>query len=588
MAISEYPDRPVRAQFCVVGGGLSGMCAAIAAARHGVDTVLIHDRPVLGGNASSEIRMWVCGAHGMMETGIIEEIRLENLRRNPNQNYSIWDTILYEKVRFQPNLRLFLNTSCNGVEMEGERIRAVRAWQMTTQRNFRVEADYFADCSGDSVLAPLTGAEYRYGREGRSEFGESIAPEKPDARTMGMSCLIQAREMTEPQKFIAPEWAYRFDTDEELSNREHVLDQINNFWWLELGGENDAIGDTEEIRDELLRVAYGIWDHIKNRGDHGADNWALEWVGFLPGKRESRRYVGDHIITQNDVASGGKFPDTVAYGGWTMDDHHPGGFRYPGNPNIFHPAPSPYGIPYRSLYSRNIDNLWFAGRNLSATHCALSSTRVMATCALLGQAVGSAAAVAVRHGLSPRGVYTGRMAELQRLLMEDDCFLPGFRREISEAARSARLRSSNGGDPSGLLTGIDRVYDGCDNCWNAAAGDRVEYEFDRLREVTEVRVTLDSDLFRNNDDNDHLNVPCNYPLKMKKFSISPLLIEAFRVEGRTPEGKVVEVMQVAENFQRFHHLRLKEPLRLTGLRLVVEKCRKPGTSRVFAFDFVAS
>ena len=185
--VAEFPAQRLHARFCVIGGGLAGMCAAIAAARHGVDTILVHDRPVLGGNASSEIRMWVCGAHDMMETGIIEEIRLENLRRNPGQNYSIWDSILYEKVRFQPNLRLFLNTTCNGVEMEGAHIRAVKAWQMTTQKNFVIEANYFADCSGDSVLAPLTGAEFRFGREARGEFGESIAPEVSDRRTMGMS-----------------------------------------------------------------------------------------------------------------------------------------------------------------------------------------------------------------------------------------------------------------------------------------------------------------------------------------------------------------------------------------------------------------
>jgi hypothetical protein len=178
---------------------------------------------------------------------------------------------------------------------------------------------------------------------------------------------------------------------------------------MELGGNRDSIRDTEILRDELIKISFGTWDFIKNSGHFESENLELEWVGFLPGKRESRRYVGDHILNQNDVENEGRFEDIVAYGGWTMDDHHPDGFRYKGQPTIFHPAPSPYGIPYRSLYSKNISNLFFAGRNISATHAALSSTRVMATCAIMGQAVGTAAAIAVRDDLSPRGVYEERL-----------------------------------------------------------------------------------------------------------------------------------------------------------------------------------
>ena len=163
-----------KADLCVIGGGLAGMCAAIAAARHGAKVVLMHDRPVLGGNASSEIRMWICGAHGEnnRETGIIEEIELENMYRNPNRNYSIWDSILYEKVRFEENITLLLNCSCNSLEMNGNRIKSVKGWQLTTETWHTVEADLFADCSGDSILAPLSGAEYRIGREAFAEFGE--------------------------------------------------------------------------------------------------------------------------------------------------------------------------------------------------------------------------------------------------------------------------------------------------------------------------------------------------------------------------------------------------------------------------------
>ncbi|HRU07461.1 MAG TPA: FAD-dependent oxidoreductase, partial [Candidatus Brocadiia bacterium] len=303
-----------KADFCVVGGGLAGMCAAVAAARHGARVALMHDRPVLGGNASSEVRMWVCGARGAnnAETGLIEEILLDNLYRNPTQNFSIWDSILYEKVRFEPNITLLLNCSCLDAAMKGGRVQSVTGWQTTTQTWHTVEAALFADCSGDSVLAPLTGADFRIGREARKEFGEDIEPEEADRRTMGMSCLIQARETDRPQPFIPPAWANRYLTEDALPHRNHDVPE-SNFWWIELGGDQDSIHDTETIRDELLKVAFGVWDHIKNHGDHGADNWALDWVGFLPGKRESRRYLGDHILTQNDVRAEGRFDDIVAY-----------------------------------------------------------------------------------------------------------------------------------------------------------------------------------------------------------------------------------------------------------------------------------
>ncbi len=213
--------------FCVVGGGMAGLCAAIAAARKGSRVALMQDRPVFGGNASSEIRMHVCGADrsnqipNMRETGILEEVRLENLRRNPQRSFSIWDTILYEKVLFEPNLEAFLNCSCLNAEMDGDRIRSITGWQLTTETYHRIEAEVFADCSGDGILAPLTGAAFRIGREARSEYGESLAPEKADRKTMGMTCLFEARDTGEPQPFEPPSWACDFPSDDDLPHRWH-------------------------------------------------------------------------------------------------------------------------------------------------------------------------------------------------------------------------------------------------------------------------------------------------------------------------------------------------------------------------------
>ena len=570
------------AEFCVVGGGLSGMAAAIAAARHGVKTVLIQDRPVLGGNASSEIRMWVCGARGRdnRETGIIEEILLENLYRNPMRNYTMWDAILWAKVRYQENLKLLLNCSCNDLVMDGDRIRSVKAWQGTAETWHTVEAALFADCSGDSVLAPLSGAEFRVGREARAEFDESIEPEQADKRTMGMSCLIQARETDRPQPFIPFPWAEVYPTEDDLPHRDHRLPQ-SNFWWIELGGEQDSIHDTEEVRDELLRAAFGIWDHIKNQGDHGADNWALEWLGFLPGKRESRRYVGDHILTQNEVRAEGRFDDLVAYGGWPMDDHHPGGLRWKGEPTIFHPAPSPFGIPYRCLYSRNVTNLFCAGRNISTSHAALSSTRVMATCALLGQAVGTAAALATQHRLSPRGVYQERIDELKQTLMDDDCYLPWNVRAVPALSRQAQLSASEG-DPEPLRNGIDRAMHGAPigdayNGWVARKGASVEYRFAELQPVGVSRLVFDSHLNRTGQ-----NMPCAYPLQAEPANVPPTMVRAFRIEAEDADGRWAVVHRESDNYQRL--VRISMDLTARAVRLIPEETWGSDEVRLFAWD----
>lgn len=568
-----------KADFCVVGGGMAGLCAAIAAARHGAKVVLMQERPVLGGNASSEIRMWICGARGKnnRETGILEEIILENYYRNPQKNYHIWDSVLYEKVRFEKNITLLLNCTCTSLEMDGNRIKSVKGWQMTTQTWHTVEAKIFADCSGDSILAPLSGAEFRVGREARDEFNESIGPVEADKKTMGMSCLIQAREMPYPQPFIPPAWAYDYPTEDDIPHefRSHDVRETN-FWWIELGGDQDSIHDTEEIRDELLKIAFGIWDHIKNHGDHGAENWTLEWIGFLPGKRESRRYVGDHILTQNDVRAEGRFDDIVAYGGWPMDDHHPAGFRYPGPPTIYHHAPSPYGIPYRCLYSRNIENLMFAGRNISATHAALSSTRVMGTCAIMGQAVGTAAAIAIRDGLTPRGVYQQRIGELQQALMEDDCYLPWHKRNISELTKRAKLTASEG-DPEPLRNGIDRPVGDEDNGWIGNIGAWVQYEFDRPERIRELRFVFDSDLNRP----EH-NMPCNYPLNDTSFCVPATLVKKFSIQIQSESGDWCTIKRVENNYQRL--VRLNIDVTAKAIRFIPEATWGADKAHVFAWD----
>jgi hypothetical protein len=434
------PSRTPQEEACdlaVVGAGLAGTCAAVSAARRGLRVALINDRPVLGGNSSTEIRVHVGGADSQLrwawESGIIEEIRIEDRFRNYEPIISgainqTWNQVLWEWVTREDSLDLYLNTSAREAVMDGNRIAAVLCDQLGTEKTIRIKADLFIDSSGDGAIAHSAGAEFRMGRESRDEFGEEMAPEVADRKTMGASLLFKAIDVGRPVKYERPEWAYEFPSESDLPFRIHER-LTTGYWWIELGGEQDTVADNESVRDELWKSLYGVWDHIKNKGDHGGGNLALEWVGAVPGKRESRRFMGDYIMRQQDVESMASFPDAVAYGGWPIDIHPPGGIRTPEHPADMRKLPGPYSIPFRSLYSRNIQNLMMAGRNISVTHVALGTTRLQATGAVEGQAVGTAAHLCKEHGLMPRELHRDRIGELQQLLLKNDCYIPGVRNQ---------------------------------------------------------------------------------------------------------------------------------------------------------------
>ncbi len=511
--MKRIQTKSIKTDLCVIGGGLAGTICAISAARKGAKVVLIQDRPVLGGNSSSEIRMWVRGAKGECnrETGILAELEEENIYRNPTLAPTLWDSVLYGKVKAEKNITLLLNASVLSAESENDEIKSVTAWQLTTYSYYAVEAKYFVDCSGDGILAFLTNAEYRIGREAQSEYNEKIGPEISDSKTMGMSMLLQARETDHKVDFIPPDWANVYETDEDFAIIPYLAGQHSTFrdhkigtsgcnlWWMELGGDGEAIANTEETRDELIKVVFGIWDHIKNRGDHGCENWELEWVGFLPGKRESVRYIGDYVLTQNDIEENKHFPDAVAYGGWPMDDHNPLGMKANKKtdaPSKMYPAPSPYEIPYRCLYSRNIKNLFFAGRDISATHGAMSSTRVMATCSLLGQAVGNAAVLCVKHGASPRDITEKYIAELQSEILSDGVMIPNLKREISSLSKEAVLNISDS-ERAVLFSGIERPSpDGERNHISIPLGGELSFRFYKEKELDTLRIQFDLDYSR--------------------------------------------------------------------------------------------
>lgn len=426
----------VQSDITVVGGGLAGVCAAVAAARLGRTVALVQNRPVLGGNSSSEIRVWVCGAtaHGKnryaRETGIMGELFLENQYRNPDGNPYLWDLVVLEKVLAEPNIRLFLNTDVHELEKEdaegGSSIRSVTGWMMGSERRIRFESGVYLDCTGDGLIGFMAGAHYRIGREARHEYGEPWAPETADNILLGSTILFYTKDAGHPVRFVPPSFAKDI-TQTTIPLRRVIRsgDSGCHYWWIEWGGELDTVHDNERIRDELWSVIYGIWDYIKNSGRFDAERMTLEWVGAIPGKREYRRFVGDYVLTQHDILDQTPFEDRVAFGGWSIDLHPPQGVYASESGSKHWHADGIYHIPFRSLYSKNVSNLLFAGRNVSATHVAFGTTRVMATCAVIGEAAGTGAALCAAKGVTPRELYASHREELLQVLLRQDASVIG-------------------------------------------------------------------------------------------------------------------------------------------------------------------
>lgn len=566
----------------VIGGGMSGICAALAAARHGARTALVHDRHVLGGNASSEIRMHICGASenlakpDLEESGILHEIMLDNKSRNDYYNFSIWDMVLFSTVKRQKNLTVYLSTAMESCEMgEGSTIRSIDAYQLTTETHWKISGKVFIDCTGNATLGYYAEAEFRTGSEGRDEFGEPDAPGQPNKERMGNTLLFKAVDRGHPVAFKKPDFARTF-TEEELKYRTHsavhgaqIKGEVDKayvrmtsfstssvdygYWWIELPGETDDIIDEyEQIRDELVSCIYGIWDHLKNGGDHGAENYDLEWVGMLPGSREGRRLIGDYILNENDILSNRQFEDAVAYGGWPMDIHTAKGlYDFDELPSRVISFDGAYTIPYRSYYSKNISNLMMAGRDISASKMAMGSTRVMGTCAVGGQAVGTAAALCIKYDCDPRGAQE-HMRELQQMLLKDDAYIPGiWNEDPKDLARRAKVTATSareGCPPENVINGISRDEDGHRNLWISGKG-RTEGEMLTLhladrQPVSEVHLTFDSNF--------------HYPIKItlsrkrqaqQRIGIPPELIRDYTVTLWQGDKKAAK-QTVTENVQR--------------------------------------
>lgn len=575
----------------VAGGGLAGVLAAVAAARHGARVVLVQDRSRLGGNSSSEVKMHVVGANshksrpGWREGGLLEEFRLEDAVNNPQRCWEMWDLLLYDKVISEPNITLLLDTVVYRASVKDGRIEHALARSDKTEHIYRIKAKFYCDCTGDSRLGLEAGADMRSGREARSEFHESLAPEKADKETLGSSILFTSRLYPRKMPFHPPAWARKV-------SREHLrMRKINSweygYWWIEWGGDRDTVRDNERIRFELLSIVMGVWDYIKNSGDYpDSAHWALDWVGMIPGKRGSRRLLGDHILTQHDLVNATPFEDAVAIGGWPMDDHPPGGFdRSELPPAVQIRTKQVYTIPLRALYSRNISNLFMAGRNISASHVAFTSTRVMATCAVEGQAIGTAAALCLQYDLSPRGLYQDkrRLRELQQVLLRDDQTITGIRNEDpADLARLARVVASAERDDAparNLLDGEVRdIPNGPRHHWAApmgAEGAWVDLIWDRPQRVQEIQLTFDTGFQR------ELTLTSSDAANRGIIRApQPETVRDYRLYYRTAQGEWALLAERKGNYQRLVRHRF-EPVETPAIRVHVLATNGDAWARIF-------
>ncbi|MBR4902274.1 MAG: FAD-dependent oxidoreductase [Victivallales bacterium] len=566
----------------VVGGGMAGLCAAISAARHGANVALVHARPVLGGNASSEIRIHISGADQSLrqtdyaESGLLYELMLENKSRNDTFNYSIWDMVLFEAAKNEKNLTVYLNCPMFDCSVDGDIITSISCFQETTELTLKISAPLFVDATGNGTLGYFAGADYTQGSESNKEYGEPHAPDQPNNERMGNTILMKAVDTGHPVKYEPPAFAKKL-TEHQLRYRVHSKTMKVDasmapdpeewlrlsacscaavdygYWWLELMGDgDDIIPDYEKIRDDLMAYAYGLWDHIKNGGQHGAENFALEWVGALPGMRESRRLLGDYVLNECDILEHRQFDDAVAYGGWCVDLHAPHGLLdFDVLPSDCHHFTGVYTIPYRSYYSRNIRNLFLAGRDISTSKLGLASTRILGCCAVGGQAVGTAAALCVKYNVLPREL-APHIPEVQQLILKDDGFLPNIlNQDEKDFARKATFTASSAkpnGTPQNVVNGVSRKLGDDSNAWISnglsANGETLCMKLDAPHTISELRLTFDSNFA--------------YPIRVtmsanrqaqQRIGIPPELVKDYTITAFR-NGKTVYTKEIRDNHQR--------------------------------------
>jgi hypothetical protein len=421
LGLNKNP-RTSKYDFVIVGGGMAGTCAAISAARLGLKVALIQNRPVLGGNNSSEVRVHL-GARINLEPypalgNLVNEIGPQRGgNAQPKSFYE--DQKKLDAVRNEPNISLFLNHHANEVVMKENSIQKIMAENLESGEKIAFEAPLFADCTGDGTIGFLAGAQYLIGRESKATFNEPTAPETADNLTMGVSVQWFSEKSDHAVSFPDIDWGLPMDDDKSYAI-------TRGDWNWETGMGKDMIEEAEFIRDYGLLVVYSNWSYLKN---HHAEkekfsNEKLRWVAYIGGKRESRRLVGDYILTENDLTQQNFLPDGTAPTSWSIDLHYPDlenekDFQGQAFRSIAeHISIYPYPIPFRCLYSKDIDNLMMAGRDISVSHVALGTVRLMRTCGMMGEVIGMAAAVCKANETSPRGLYQNHFSQLEELMLK--------------------------------------------------------------------------------------------------------------------------------------------------------------------------
>lgn len=605
----------IKVDVFVAGGGSAGTSAALAAARSGATTVLVNGRPVLGGNSGSEIRLAMVGACGpragsgnanalrmeCREGGIVEEYQLDNAVNNPNMVPDLFSLEILTLCKAEPNLQVFQNTWFVGTEMRNgssaPTIVAAIAENQQSQRRYIIKAKTYIDATGDGRLGAEAGAEWIQGREGYNKYNESLAKLgfyrtsdfTADHETEGTSLDFEAKQWTSPTTFRAPFWAAKYNAS-QFAHRGVDATRPYGYWWNEISWPYNTITDGENVTQEALADLLGIWDYLKNGNDTKTrvPEMGLTWFGNVPCKREGRRFVGQYVVSQNDILKDSTltdvnsleykvqepalFYDRVAYSGWPFDLHNPKGMRDPSHPPFTsHRTPYMFSTPLRSLIAKDVSNLFFAGRLASFSHVVYGSERVMKTCATMGQAAGTAAAYAVKHQMDPIALAsdTDAVWSIQQQLLRDDAYIIGMYnedpRDVARTATSVTATSSmptNGtidGGPANVLSGQTRASNGPGgvpasqgkpgtNRWiSASLPASIELTLAKPVAVKEVQLVFDSGMHRK------LTWSAVYKTNnpASRWGPQPETVRDYMIEGKDAStGKWVVLCNVTGNYQR--------------------------------------
>nr|MBX2823451.1 FAD-dependent oxidoreductase [Gammaproteobacteria bacterium] len=595
-------DEPIKDMghfdFIVVGGGVAGTNAAIAAARQGIKVALIQNRPMIGGNNSSEMGVPVSGGSSMgmgRETGLVEEFgRIASYGYNQK-----WAAGAEKGVAAEENLTLFLNTHVYAAQTDDNKnIKSVTAFNMLDGTRTRYSADLFADCTGDAWLGFYAGAEYMFGRESKEAYGEKNAKDVPNNITMSGSLMqhsilgYQAIDMGEPVENVEQEWFYDMRENESgYVKRPRFENGVRaGTWWTENHGRNDDLWDPEWARDDLLLASMSYYNWVKNYSPlkEKAKNYKLFYIPVTNAKRETRRLVGDIVVTANHLLEREAFPDRVSYFCWKLDVHHPLGIFSPESPYDYEDSIDPTCIPYRMLYSKNVPNMFMAGRNVSVSAVALGSARVQGTTGVMGQIIGTAAAMCVEHDVKPRGIYESHISQLQQQLMKDDVtILHMENKDPGDLARTAKISASSArsdaDDAHNAINGLIRPMDEDmlfwigkvpDNMWisdpEQALPQSLELDFGKKKKVNTVYLTFDTNLLEKRHS--------TWEFK-DEHRMPPQCVRDYRVQ--VLDGKDwVTVAEVEGNYQRRNIIRF-DAVNTSKVRLMVDKTNGDPSARVY-------